>query len=140
MDDLSLADGRTIPGRELSWAAVASGGPGGQHVNKVATKVQLRWDFSESELLPAWARRRLIELAGKKIDAEGRVLISVADTRSQDRNLEIARERLAALVAEALDRPKRRKRTRPSRAAKRRRLEEKRKHSAKKQGRRQQYD
>ncbi|PRP91077.1 Peptidyl-tRNA hydrolase ArfB [Enhygromyxa salina] len=136
MEDLVVNQDLTIPARELSWTAVASGGPGGQNVNKVATKVQLRWDLPSSAALPEWARLRLLSLAGRRVDADGCVMITSASTRSQDRNLELARERLADLVREALARPKRRRPTRPSRAAKRRRLEDKRRLSQKKAGRR----
>jgi ribosome-associated protein len=136
MDDLMITDSVTIPGHELTWTAVASGGPGGQNVNKVATKVQLRWELSNSTVLPDWARERLLGLAGRKVDQAGNLLISSSTTRSQDRNLELARERLAGLVREALDRPKHRRPTRPSRAAKRRRVETKRRLSQKKAERR----
>jgi ribosome-associated protein len=135
MDDLMVTEDLSIPARELSWTAVASGGPGGQNVNKVATKVQLRWDMAHSSALPEWARQRLAALAGRRVDAEGSVLITCSSTRSQERNLELARERLAALVRQALERPRRRRPTRPSRAAKRRRLESKRRQSQKKAGR-----
>lgn len=136
MDDLHVNEDLTIPARELSWTAVASGGPGGQNVNKVATKVQLRWHLSHSQVLPEWARERLIALAGRKLDADGNLLISSSTTRSQERNLELARERLAALVSRALERPKPRRPTRPSQAAKRRRLDDKRRVAQKKASRR----
>lgn len=136
MEDLTVTQSLAIPGRELSWTAVASGGPGGQNVNKVATKVQLRWELASSTVLPDWARERLVSLAGRKIDSEGNLQISSSSTRSQDRNLELALERLAGLIREALNPPKRRRPTRPSRAAKRRRLEGKRRISQKKAGRR----
>ena len=135
MEDLIINENVTIPGEQLSWTAVTSGGPGGQNVNKVATKVQLRWQLSESSALPDWARERLVALAGRKIDQAGNLLIPSSTTRSQERNLELARERLAALIREALDRPKRRRPTRPSQAAKRRRVETKRRVSEKKIGR-----
>lgn len=136
MDDLVVTEGVTIPARELSWTAVASGGPGGQNVNKVATKVQLRWQLADSSALPAWASSRLRAMAGRRLDSEGALLITSSTTRSQDRNLELARERLAELVREALARPKTRRPTKPSRAAKRRRVEAKRRNSQKKAGRR----
>jgi ribosome-associated protein len=136
MEHLAVTDDVTIPARELSWTAVASGGPGGQNVNKVATKVLLRWGLASSSVLPQWARERLAILAGRRLDSEGNLLISSSSARSQDRNLELARERLAALVRTALDRPKRRRPTRPSKAAKRRRMDEKRRVSQKKAGRR----
>jgi ribosome-associated protein len=135
MEDLKITEAITIPGHELSWTAVTSGGPGGQNVNKVATKVQLRWELSTSTALPDWARERLIGLAGRKVDQAGNLLISSSTTRSQDRNLELALERLAELVRAALDRPKRRRKTRPSAAAQRRRVENKRLVSQKKAAR-----
>jgi ribosome-associated protein len=136
MENLTINEELTIPARELSWVAVTSGGPGGQNVNKVATKVQLRWHLASSNVLPEWARLRLIAIAGRKIDADGCLLISSSTTRSQERNLELACERLVALVQQALDRPKYRRPTRPSQAAKRRRLENKRRVSQKKSSRR----
>jgi ribosome-associated protein len=136
MDNLAVTEHLMIPARELSWTAVASGGPGGQNVNKVATKVQLRWALASSAVLPEWARARLITLAGRRLDSEGNLLISSSSARSQDRNLELARERLAGLVRQALDRPKSRRATRPTKASKRRRLDDKRRLSQKKAGRR----
>ena len=140
MDDLTVMEGVTIPARELAWTAVASGGPGGQNVNKVATKVQLRWTLADSSVLPAWAMERLRALAGRRIDADDVLMISSSSTRSQDRNLELARERLAALVREALARPKQRRPTKPSRAAKRKRVDTKRRQGQKKAARRVNYD
>jgi ribosome-associated protein len=141
MEDLIISETLTIPARELEFTAVASGGPGGQNVNKVATKVQLRWDLPHSDALPEWARERVRALAGsRRLDGEGRVLISTSTTRSQDRNLELARERLAALIRDALARPRTRRATRPSRAAKARRLDAKRKQGEKKQGRRDDHE
>ena len=131
-----VTDAVTIPARELSWTAVASGGPGGQHVNKVATKVALRWDVRASGCLPQWARDRLLAQAGRFVDAQGCLQIVSGSTRSQDRNLTVARERLAELVRAALDRPKRRRATKPTRASKRRRVEAKRRQGQKKASRR----
>jgi len=140
MEDLEVTQRVTIPARELSWTAVASGGPGGQHVNKVSTKVVLRWDLPASEALPGWARARLESIAGRNLDSDGCVQVVSDATRSQHRNIGVARDRLAALVREALDRPKVRRKTKPSRAAKRRRLAAKRKLSQKKASRRAPYD
>lgn len=136
MENLAVTQNVTIPARELSWTAVASGGPGGQNVNKVATKVLLRWSLASSSVLPEWAKQRLAILAGRRIDSEGNLSISSSSARSQDRNLELARERLATLVRAALDRPKSRRPTRPTKASKRRRLDDKRRVSQKKAGRR----
>jgi ribosome-associated protein len=136
MEDLEITEQLSVPARELSWTAVASGGPGGQNVNKVATKVQLRWDLAGSTVLPDWARARLLTLAGRRVDRDGGLLITRSTTRSQERNLELARQALAALIREALARPTRRRPTRPSAAAKRRRLDAKRRLSQKKTDRR----
>jgi ribosome-associated protein len=137
MEDLTITDTITIPARELAFTAVASGGPGGQNVNKVATKVLLRWDLAHSDALPEWARARVLALAGaRRLDGEGCVQIVCSTTRSQDRNLELARERLVALVLAALDRPRTRRATQPSRASRARRVDAKRRQGEKKQARR----
>ena len=125
MEDLVVTKRVTIPARELSWTAVASGGPGGQHVNKVSTKVSLRWDLRASSVLPAWAKARLEHLAARQLDGEGCVQIVSDATRSQHRNLQVARDRLAALVRESLTRPKVRRVTKPTRASKRRQSQKK---------------
>ena len=136
MRDLVLPNSSvTISERELEWTAVRSSGPGGQNVNKVSTKVELRFDFEACDALSAAAKARLRALAQHRLDAEGRILITSQVTRNQPQNLADARERLAELVAKALVVPKRRRPTRPSRAAKRARVNDKRVHSKKKQGR-----
>ena len=107
----------SIPARELEWTAVRASGPGGQNVNKVSSKVELRFDFEESEALPASVKTRLRALAQHRLDAEGRILITSQVTRNQPQNLEDARSRLADLIAKAMVVPKRRRPTRPSKAA-----------------------
>ncbi len=124
-----------IPERELEWVAVRSSGPGGQNVNKVSTKVELRFDFEASEALSASAKARLRALARHRLDADGRILITSQVTRTQPQNLADARARLAELVAKALVVPKKRRPTKPSRAAKRARVNDKRVHAKKKQSR-----
>lgn len=124
-----------IPERELSWAAVRASGPGGQNVNKVASKVELRFDFEASSALPAAVKTRLRQLATSRLDAEGRILIVSQVTRNQPQNLADATERLAELVRRATVVPKRRRATQPSRAQKLARLSTKRKTSQKKQSR-----
>lgn len=125
-----------IPAEELEWKAARSSGPGGQNVNRVATKVELRFDLAGTRVLDAATRARLRRNAAARLDAEGRLVITSQSTRSQAQNLELAREKLAELIRAALVAPKRRKATRPTRASKERRLSAKRKTSDKKQTRR----
>lgn len=125
----------TIPARELEWTAVRASGPGGQNVNKVSSKVELRFDFEESESLSPAVKARLRALAQHRLDAEGRILITSQVTRNQPQNLQDARRRLADLIAKAMVAPKPRRPTRPSKAAKRARITDKRLQSKKKQSR-----
>ena len=124
-----------IPAEELHWTAVRASGPGGQNVNKVASKVELRFDLGGTKVLDDATKARLAASAGSKLDSAGILHVVVQDTRDQRQNLAIARERLAEMIRAALVRPKRRRPTRPSRGAKERRLEEKRRASATKRGR-----
>jgi ribosome-associated protein len=135
MPNLVVHPGIVVPERELAWTAVRASGPGGQNVNKVSSKVELRFDFEASSALPASVKARLRALAEHRLDAEGRILITSQVTRNQPQNLTNARQRLAELIAKALVVPKRRRPTRPSRAAKRARLNDKRVQSKKKQSR-----
>jgi len=124
-----------VPQRELVWTAVRASGPGGQNVNKGSSKVELRFDFEASTALTDPVKARLRKLAEHRLDADGRILIVSQVTRNQPQNLEHARRHLAELIAKALVAPKARRATRPSKAAKRRRVENKRLQSAKKQSR-----
>ena len=135
-DDLVVSSSLVIPAAELEWTAVRASGPGGQNVNKVATKVELRFDAAGSSVLSPPVKQRLRALSAGRLDAAGRVVVVVDATRSQARNLELARAKLVEIVRAALVVPKRRKATKPSLAAKRRRVESKRRVGDKKRARR----
>lgn len=114
-----------IPEEELEFSFVRSSGPGGQNVNKVATAVQLRFDAGASPALPPDVRERLIRLAGRRVTAEGVLVIVARRFRSQLRNREDAVQRLVTLVRRATEQPKKRRKTRPSKASVERRLDTK---------------
>jgi ribosome-associated protein len=133
---LVINDKVTLPGSDLEWTAVRSSGPGGQNVNKVASKVELAFDFESSVALPDSAKTRLRQLAKNQLDAEGRIYIKSERTRDQVKNLADAREKLKELVLKALAVPKTRKPTKPSKAQKAKRLTNKKKVAAKKASRR----
>jgi ribosome-associated protein len=124
-----------IPEAELRWKAVRASGPGGQNVNKVSSKVDLRFDFEDSAALTDELKARLRVKAAARLDAEGQIQITSQLTRNQSDNLEDAREKLAALLRSAVVTPKARRKTKPSRAKKAKRVAEKRVHAAKKQSR-----
>ena len=125
----------SIDESELTERFILASGPGGQNVNKVATAVELRFDVAHSKSLPAAVRERLITLAGKRLSGAGILVIAAQRFRSQPRNREDARERLVALIREAATPPKLRRATRPSKAAKRRRVDDKRQLGARKRER-----
>ncbi len=114
---------------ELQFDFVRAAGPGGQNVNRVATAVQLRFDVRRSPSLPETVRARLMRLAGNRINKEGVLIINARRFRTQTRNRQDAIDRLIDFIRRAAQRRKPRKKTRPSKAARERRLMEKRRRS-----------
>ena len=125
----------TIDEKEIQESFVRAPGPGGQNVNKVATAVQLRFDVRNSPSLPPGVRDRLLRLAGKRVNQAGILMIDANRYRLQDKNRQDARDRLIELIRRAAVEPRLRRKTQPTRTAKLRRLETKRRTSANKQAR-----
>ncbi len=121
-DDLRVTRAITIPGDELAESFSRAAGPGGQNVNKVASKVELRWNPAASRALGEADRAWLLERLAGRITSSGDVVVRASRTRDQVRNRAEARERLAELLREALARPRKRVATRPGRGAVERRL------------------
>ena len=119
-----------VPERAVQVRAVRASGPGGQNVNKVATKVDVRVDLDAIEGLSAAARARLATLCQHRLDGDGRLMVSSQAERNQARNLEDALDRVRALVAAALREPRARKASRPSAGARERRIESKKRRGA----------
>jgi ribosome-associated protein len=129
-DPIPIGDGAAIPLEEIELRASRSSGPGGQHANVTASRIEAVFDVTSSPSLTESQRRRLLDKLGDRVAAVAQ------DARSQARNRELAIERLQSKLAEALRRPKKRRPTRPSRASKERRLDQKRRTSKRKAERR----
>ena len=129
MQDIVVTPRVTIPAGELAIAFARSGGPGGQNVNKVASKVELRWNPVTSAALSSDDRSWLLERLRSRLTSDGTLIVTSTATRDQLKNRADATSKLALIVRAALDRPKPRRTTKPSRAARGRRVADKRHHA-----------
>lgn len=136
MDGVRVSRSVVIPLSELDIRFSPSGGPGGQHANRSSTRVELSWNPGESAVLGPVQKARVLERLGNRLDGAGNLRLVSDERRSQLMNRETAFERLAALVGDALIPPKPRKPTKPSRSAKEKRIQSKRRRSEVKRDRR----
>ncbi len=136
LEPIVVRPGVVVRSEALSFRAVRASGPGGQNVNKVSSKVELRVDLTLIEGLDAGARARLTAACATSLDADGQLLVVSQITRDQRRNLEDARGKVRALIERALIRPRTRRPTRPTRGSVERRISEKKRRSDVKAGRR----
>jgi ribosome-associated protein len=125
-DELVVTDSVRIPYSEFEFAASRSSGPGGQNVNKVNSRIQLRWRPRESPSISPEVAERFVKLAGRKMTSDGECIITGQQFRDAPKNKEDCLNRLAELLREALKRPVTRRATKPSRGSKERRLKAKR--------------
>jgi len=126
MATIQLPYGVSVPEAELEVRAVRSSGPGGQSVNTTDSKVELRWDVASSTALSEQQRARLLERLGSRLTSDGVLILTGSEHKSQHRNRAAVLARFRSIVGEALAPPRQRRRTRPTRASKQRRLDQKR--------------
>lgn len=138
--NIVVNDEITIPEWEVWYTASRSGGPGGQHVNKTSSRITLHWIPASSSVFSSEQKARIAARLRGRINKDGELQVDVDEHRSQLRNRELAQERLAVLLAEALVTQKRRKPTRPTRGSVERRLQAKRIQSERKSNRRSDHD
>ncbi len=136
MDDIKVNRSLTIPGAELELHFSPSGGPGGQHANKAATRAELTWNVQRSQALGPRQRQRLQAALRHRLDSSGNLRLTSDRNRSQMQNRNDAIRRFTTLVRDALKPAKPRVKTKPSRASKEKRLDQKKKRSETKQNRR----
>jgi len=137
---LIVTDTLKIPLSEFTYQFARSSGPGGQNVNKVNTKVLLRWEVTKSESLPEAVRQRFLESHGNRINSEGELLLTSTRYRDQKRNIEDCLEKLAELLRAVAKPPRKRRKTKPTRGSKERRLKQKKQRGDTKDGRRGKWD
>ena len=137
---LEVNDRIRIPDHELEWSFVRSGGPGGQNVNKVASKAVLRWDLAGSPGVPEAVKARLRTLQRRRVTQDGELIVTSQRWRDQERNRQDCLEKLRELLLEASVLPRPRKATKATRGSRERRLADKRRRSSAKQMRRQPVD
>ncbi|HBE66827.1 MAG TPA: aminoacyl-tRNA hydrolase [Planctomycetaceae bacterium] len=133
---MRISSGLVIPAEQFHWSFARSSGPGGQNVNKVNSKATLRW-IPEPDTIPPAVWARFADMAGRYLTQDGHLVIQSQEHRDSIKNVEACRSRLRTMLQSALTPPKRRIKTRPSRASQQRRLDNKRKASDKKRMRRQ---
>jgi ribosome-associated protein len=133
---LEVTNGIQIPLDEFEWSFARSGGPGGQNVNKVASKAVLRWDFDRSPSVPDDVKARFRERFPSRLTTEGEVVMASELTRDQSRNRDDCLEKLADLLRAVARPPKVRRPTKPTKGSQRRRVDAKRRQSVRKEGRR----
>ena len=119
--DLQINSRVCVPAWEMTFTTSRSAGPGGQHANKTSSRVTLHWSIKNSSALTPFQKSRVLKRLGARLTQDGMLQLHVEDSRSQHRNKEVAKERLKALLLDALKVQKKRQATRPSKAAKKRR-------------------